>query len=136
MCSNVKLRGMTISPGSHMISFSKKGTDFKIWGIGDQYNARSEKLDSYYKQMDKCYVEFTEFYEGGAIFGVKGQPLLHLAAIQDYRGILILTRSSKDTIIEPYHHRMPIVLDPRNSSDFVRFGKIIEMDYSYLKLAV
>lgn len=137
MCSSSRIGNMTVSPGSHLITHSKKGTNYVQWGWGkeglDQYNARCDKLDTLYKNFDRVYAEFTAFYEGKALFYLPPFKVLKLAGVEDERGVLILTRSSYGTIVEPFHQRMPIVLEDGGS--FTRFGKIVEINYSLLKIA-
>lgn len=111
------------------------GWGFPKWdGKGVQFNARSEtahELKSFKESLARwrVVVPTSGFYEwrkeGGQTKKVKyhftdpAGPVLYLAAIggifQQMKSpvkdrFCILTRDSKETIVEEYHHRMPVVL--------------------------
>lgn len=134
MCSSIRYKSRIIHVGAHLITYSKKGTDYKPFGNGNFHNARVEKLDTLYKNFDRCYIECTEFFEKLALFFTPGFEIMRLAAVEDESNVLILTKSSLNTVVQPYHGRTAIVLaDPRM---FVQTGRILEMPASSLKLVV
>jgi len=133
MCSSAKVGSMTVSPGAHLIAHSKKGYDYKSWGIHKQYNARIESLDLY-KNYDRVFVEFTAFYEGYALFYLPNVKEMKIGALMNEQGILVVTRPAFNTPIEPYHRRSALVL--QDADEFINNGKIIEINYNLLKLAI
>lgn len=143
MCSNAKIGRMTISPGTNLIvNRSNRETDYKQWGIGKidrfgnfngQYNAQIEKLDTMYRSYKRSYVEFSTFYENNALFYVPYMSLMKIACVENEEGILVLTTSSKNTIVEPFHHRMPVILEYTRYYEFLNRTGIVEINYSLLK---
>ena len=149
MCSNLNQNKQRIAPGATLISTSFQGPSFKQWGIGrfvngrwfnGRYNARYERLSELYKNFDKSYIEVDSFYEGKALFylpkSIDG-GVIKIACVENEDGLLILTRNSDNTPIKPYHGRTAIVIAPNisNGEMWVRFGKLIQMDYHMLKIA-
>lgn len=131
MCSNIRYKNRNIGVGTHLITVSKFGYDYKQWGIGDIYNARVEKVETYWKNFDHVYIECDSFYEGRALFDVPEIPILRLACLQNEKGVLILTKSSFNTVVEPFHPRLPIILADWNN--YIRKGIILEMNNGLLK---
>lgn len=117
--------------GTHLITFGKSGYDYKQWGLKDVYNARVEKIGTYWKNFDKVYIECDSFYEGRALFGVPGLSTLRLACVQNEQGVLILTRSSMGTVVQPFHPRLPVILADWNN--YMKTGIILEMTSGFLK---
>jgi hypothetical protein len=144
MCANLRYKGKDIYPGSALISYGMSGAQMKQFGIGftrgfnfftGNYNARIERLNDLWKNWDRCYVEATEFKEGNAFFYYPNQ-IMKLAAVQNEKGVLLLTKSSKGTPVELYHHRTAVILDPNKISEFYTHTRIVELNYSLLKLAI
>jgi len=132
MCSNIKYGNQTIGVGTHLVTISKKGYNYKQWGYDNSwYNARVEKIDSLYKNYDRCYIECNSFFEGGALFGLVTLGDIKLAAVEDERAVLILTKSSIGTKVEDYHKRSAIMLNLPKL--FINEGTIVEYPISFLK---
>lgn len=125
-------KNRSVIPGMHLITYSLRGTDYKIWRK-DQHNARSEKLDILYKNFDRSYIIVDAFKEGNIFFTSQGILQMKVATIEDERGFMILTKPSLGTIVQMYHHRMPLILIFGNNWGFLNKKEIDEFDYSLLK---
>ncbi len=68
MC--VKLRTAKVKPGSIFGFKTSKGVSSGIWGLnkGNQYNARSERLDGIWKELKRAVIYVDSFWEGGVEF--------------------------------------------------------------------
>lgn len=134
MCSNMVKNKKIIQPGALIMSYNKVGTSFKSFGNHDYWNARSEKLNTTYRNYDKGCILINGFFEGAGYFRRSDSIWLHLATVEDERSILILTMNSYNTPVEKFHHRTPLILkDPRK---FIMNGIIELIDYKTLKVAV
>lgn len=117
-----------------IMSYNRKGTSTKPFGNGHWWNARLEKLDTLYKNFDKGCIIVNGFFEGSGYFRNSNSIWLHLATMEDEKSILIITMNSKNTPIEKFHGRTPVILE--NPKQFINTGEIKLIDYSLLKVAI
>lgn len=131
MCSNLKYHHRNVGVGTHLVTMGKNGYDYKLFGIGDVHNGRLEKLDTVWKNYDKVYTECDGFYEGRAYFELNQHQLMYLACVQNEQGVVILTRGSLDTIVQPFHARVPVILLLPNY--YIEGGVVKMIDYTLLR---
>ena len=112
---------------------SKQGIFHSRFGIGNSYNGRVETLKEKWGEMDRGFIEAEAFFEGIGLFEDSLSYDMKLACLYNMEGFIIITRSSKGTIIEPYHSRCPVILE--SAVEFLNSGRIIEIDYKRLKIA-
>jgi hypothetical protein len=128
MCSRAKITKNDINPGSLLSIWNSLGTTARIWGP-KPYNARLENLNGYWKNYRRGYTILGFFYEGDQLFTTINE-CCYIAVVYNLYGCAIVTKSSKGTIIEPHHHRMPLILE--KPTHFITPGKIVEIDYNRL----
>lgn len=138
--------GKRIMPYATLSIKTNDGYIDSHWGNVTQYNSRIETLKNDFKVSNTKFgriditpvyamIEVEAFWEGKCLFEDKFSTIMKLACIWYYNNsFTIITRPSKGTIIEPYHGRMPIVLE--KPEVFLSKGEIIQIDYKQrLKIA-
>lgn len=135
MCASCKIGSQTVNPGSNMIINFFHGSDVKLWGIREYYNARVENINNFWKDYKFCYTQASSFFEGHKEFQLKSSKqfskLFKIASLYNEDGFVMLTRPAT-TIVKPHHHRMPVILLMPDL--FIEKGQIIEIDYANLVL--
>lgn len=131
MCSNAKIGKNTVTPGASILIYGRHFLEFKTWNPS-LWNARVEKIDTSWRKLERVYLHLDAFYEGRGLF--KGEYVLFVAGLYDKPtdSFMIVTRPAIE-LIRPYHHRMPVCLG--NPEAFIWNNRIVEIDYSELKLA-
>jgi hypothetical protein len=131
MCSNLVKNGRRILPYATLPLYDYRGMNEGIWGIGSQYNSRIETLTKgCWDGFTKAIIEVDKFYEGIGLFEDISSITMYLlcARRMNTNQFTIVTKPSKGTIIEPYHNRIPLVLEKPDIS--IKTGKIIEINYT------
>lgn len=138
MCSNLKKNGKLYIPYTIIPIQDYRGVTLGVWGVDSHYNSRIETLvKNKWIGFHLSYIQVDSFYEGKGLFENISSTHMYLACARRSKtnNFTIITKPSKDTIIEPYHSRMPIVLE--RPDFFINSGKIIEINYSEkLRLAI
>lgn len=139
MCSTFKVGNRSFSPGNHIIINTLNGYNTKMWSVGRTYNARVENMRTTWEIFKPVYAEISSFFEGRALFDLSNTTMFPIACLMtplnwshSQQGILVITKPSKGTIIEPFHLRMPVLL--KNPEEFMSRGYIKEIDYNLLEL--
>jgi len=132
-----------VTPGQVMpIIIKNKSSnqlDFMKWGLVPSWaknyqidhgmiNARSESLASKPSFKDsfrnsRCLIPATGFYEWQKtgktctlyLFQLKDQLLFSFAGLYDNSTYTIIT-TSPNSLVQPIHHRMPVILNPKDES--------------------
>lgn len=130
MCSNIMKGGKRIMP--YMFAEVVTGDGYKNLRFGESshYNMRIETINTKgFRGFGKAFIEVESFWEGSALFEDNSSTYMKLACAwhPSHGGFFILTQPSKGTIIEPYHGRMPIVLEKPGL--FLSKGETIQIDY-------
>ena len=151
MCVN--LRGLKSSPGNVFPVISKKGTGSSIWGFNSgisgvtpQHNARSEKLDTLYKNFERGIVKVDSFWERSRFstdlirFTREDGKLFNLACVLNKNNEFgVLTVNAIDPILT-HHPRMPLILDDDrqemffDNNGFWKFFQLRNYNLENLKL--
>lgn len=130
MCSNITKGSKRILPYTTLPIITNAGIKQEPWGFGGVYNSRIETLtkNNWYAFLP-AYLEVEYFYEGIALFEDISSTNMYLLCARSIltNGFMVVTKSSKGTIIEPYHHRQPILLEKPEL--FLKTGKIVEINY-------
>lgn len=135
MC--VKLRSAKVGPGSIFGFKTLGGVTAGKWGLfdGQQYNARSERLDTLYKEYKRGIIYVDSFWEGGKEFtrvdgrnfkiGIVFNPKLEFA---------VLTCPANE-LVKPFHHRMPLILADNGAEPWLEQVPVLQlMNQSEFKL--
>lgn len=131
MCSNLMKGGKRITPYMFTEIVTSDGYENLRFGESSHYNMRIETINiKGFRGFTKAFIEIEQFWEGLGLFEDKSNTSMSLACTwhPSHGGFFILTQPSKNTIIEPYHGRMPIVLEEPEL--FLKTGKIVEINYS------
>jgi len=124
MCGRVSTRGKVYTPGSK-VPVQYNGIDKEVtWGAygpsGLVFNARSESVDQrpMFKEdwikNHKMVLSVDQFYEHGCVVSSKDGQTVKLLCLylEKFKAFVVVTQDARAGI-EPYHHRMPVVLLPR-----------------------
>lgn len=97
------------------------------WGLEKKsliINARLETINekSSFKNMRRCLILASGFYEKGLSFFTQEEPL-YLAGLCDDKRFVIITTVANDSM-SPYHHRMPLIIEENNRDNWLKQGQI------------
>lgn len=132
MCSQIRYKSKDITTGAYTVTNNKLGTGYKRFGNGRFWNARIERINEWLKTYNPCFINVDEFKEGIGYFNLPPLDGFELACVEDEERFFIITQSSVGSIVEKYHSRVPIIL--RDSTSFIKKGKIIDYPISLIKL--
>ncbi len=135
MC--VKLRTAKVKPGSIFGFKTSKGVSSGIWGLnkGNQYNARSERLDGIWKELKRAVIYVDSFWEGGVEFKkADGGDFAIGIIFNSSKEFAVLTCAAND-VVKLYHERMPFVIDDSKISDWLENGNVLQLHQDQILLA-
>lgn len=126
-----------MGPGSTFGFRALGGVSAAKWGLfnGQQYNARSERLDTLYKDYKKGIIYVDSFWEGGKEFTrTNGQDFrIGIVFTLDLE-FAVLTCPANE-IVKPFHHRMPLILADNGAKPWLEQGPLLQlMNQSEFKL--
>ena len=127
MC--VKLRTSKMKPGDLFGFRTSGGPTAGKWGLfgGQQYNARSERLDELYREYRRGIVFVDSFWEGGKEFKRTTGKDFAIGIIFNPQCEFAVLTCPANEIVKPYHHRMPLIL-AENWSQSLEIPKLLSLD--------
>lgn len=136
MCGH--LRTSKMKPGAEFSFITPSGVTKGIWGFnkGEQYNARSERLDSIWKKYNKGILNISSYWEGGMEFKRSKDHVFSLGIIYNPKNEFAIVTCPANILVEPYHHRMPVMLAYESLDQWFEQGIITPMDNSQLLKAI
>ena len=136
MCGH--LRTSKMKPGAGFSFITPVGVIKGTWGFnkGEQYNARSERLDSIWKRYKKGILPISSFWEGGMEFKRSKDHVFSLGIIYNPQNEFAIVTCPANTLVEPYHHRMPVMLADQSLSIWYEQGIITPMNNQELLKAI
>lgn len=130
MCGRVRKSKM--KPGASFSFITSLGVTKGTWGFnnGEGYNARSERLDTIWKKYKKGILTVDAFWEGGVEFIRSKNNVFSLGIVYNPKNEFAIVTCPANTLVEPYHHRMPVMLADQSIDKWLEQGVIEHMDDS------
>ena len=100
------------------------------WGLfgGQQYNARSERLNEIWKDYQKGILYADSFWEGGKEFKrTNGENFSIGIIFNPKREFAVLTCPANE-LVRPVHNRMPLIIANNAIRDWLEQGKIKKLE--------
>lgn len=127
MC--VKMTTSKMTPGSLFGFRASGGATSGKWGLfnGTQVNARSERLDTIWKDYLKGVIYVDSFWESGKEFKRSGGKNFAIGIIfNSQREFAVLTCPANE-IVSPVHDRMPLIIADDAVDQWLQQGTIKQM---------
>lgn len=136
MCGH--LRTSKMKPGAGFSFITPSGVTQGTWGFnkGERYNARSERLEDIWKKYKKGVLPVSTFWEGGMEFKRSKDHVFSLGVIYNPKNEFAIITCPANALVEPYHHRMPVMLADNSFDQWMEQGIILPMDSTELLKAI
>ncbi len=134
MCAKVTYNGQTYLPYNSMNIITNNGEINKVWGDFKLriYNARLEKINSFWKSKERGILKVETFFEKNSEFSSPILENLYLCCLVDKNSFYIMTCPSSDLVFSS-HHRMPVVISEKDINDFLNHKEVVTNNNFILK---
>ena len=121
-----------MKPGAKFSFITGSGVTSGLWGFNnsENYNARSERLDNVWKNYKKGILTVDTFWEGGVEFIRPNNNTFSLGIIYNLKNEFAIVTCPANIIVEPYHHRMPVLIADQSLDKWLNQGIIELIDQS------
>ena len=127
MCGRVK--SIKAGPSSLFNFRTTAGISNGKWGLfnGQQYNARSERLDERWKNLARGVLYVDSFWESNKEFKRIDCKDFAIAVIYNPKNEFAILTCPANELVKPVHDRMPLIITDSSASAWLYNGTIVQL---------